>query len=183
MHHLISFILRVAYAVAFGFILLLHTEDIINYIPQLLGGLIMLEAIAQMLELFMLKLKTQVPVGYFITPIAVVAYGLFLIFFCTTKVDTNASVREVFNPTAGISWLTLEMQLAGLCCIAFFISEIVISIKFFKPLYQPEKFKEEQKRIAEYERMKEEEAKKAAQENEKEAATPSEEGLCDKKGR
>lgn len=143
MHHLISFLLRIAYASAFGFILLFHTDDIINYIPQLLGGLLMLECIAQLLELFYLQAKTVVNVLYYIVPVTVLLYGLFLIFGCHLDVDPNAAIREVFTPTAGWSWLTLWMKVGGFCCLAFIISEVVISIAFFKPIYQPAKFAEE----------------------------------------
>lgn len=143
MHHLISFLLRIAYAAAFGFILLFHTDDIINYIPQLLGGLLMLECIAQLLELFYLQAKTVVNVLYYIVPVSILLYGLFLIFGCRLDVDPNAAIREVFTPTAGWSWLTLWMKVGGFCCLAFIISEIVISIAFFKPIYQPAKFAEE----------------------------------------
>ena len=48
MHHAISFILRIAYACFFGFILLWHTNEIVQYIPQLLGTLLMLESISQL---------------------------------------------------------------------------------------------------------------------------------------
>ncbi len=143
MHHIISFILRIAYAACFGYILMLHTDDIINYIPQLLGGLLMLECVAQLLELIYLKAKTEVNVLFFIIPVSVLLYGLFLIFGCTLKIDPNAAVREVFMPTAGWSWLTLWMQIGGFCCMAFVISEIIISIVFFKPIYRPAKFAEE----------------------------------------
>lgn len=197
MHHIISFILRFAYAGAFGYILLWHTEDIIRYIPQLLGGLLMLESIAQLLELFYLKAKTRVNPLFFIAPSAVLLFGLILIFFCSMNIDPNAAIREVFTPTAGWSWLTLWMKMGGFCCILFIVSEVVISIAFFKPLYRPAKFAEEkaqqreaqraleaeQARIAELaaEREKElaeekaaaekEEAKKAAQQCEKQSAT------------
>lgn len=143
MHHLISFILRIAYAACFGYILMLHTDDIINYVPQLLGGLLMLECIAQLLELFYLKAKTEVNTLFFIVPVAVLIYGLFLIFGCSLHVDPNAAIREVFNPSAGWSMLTMWMKIGGFCCLAFVISEIVISIAFFKPIYRPAKFAEE----------------------------------------
>ena len=143
MHHFISFILRIAYAAAFGFVLLLHTDDIINYIPQLLGGLLMLECIAQLLELFYLKTKTLVNPLFFVVPCAVLIYGLVLIFFCHLDINPNAAIREVFTPAAGWSWLTLWMKVGGFCCLAFILSEIVISIVFFKPIYRPAKFAEE----------------------------------------
>lgn len=166
MHHIISFILRIAYATCFGYILMLHTDDIINYIPQLLGGLLMLECIAQLLELFYLKAKTEVDSLFFVVPVSVLLYGLFLIFGCSLRIDPNAAIREVFTPTAGWSLLTMWMQIGGFCCLAFVISEIVISIVFFKPIYRPAKFAEEkakqkeaQKAIeAEQERLRKEAA-------------------------
>ena len=161
MHHLISFLLRIAYAAAFGFILLFHTDDIINYIPQLLGGLLMLECIAQLLELFYLQAKTVVNVLYYIVPVSILLYGLFLIFGCRLDVDPNAAIREVFTPTAGWSWLTLWMKVGGICCFAFIISEIVISIVFFKPIFRPAKFAEE--KAQQKEAMKALEAERARQ--------------------
>lgn len=163
MHHIISFILRFAYAGAFGFILVWHTEDIIRYIPQLLGGLLMLESVAQLLELFYLKAKTSVNPLFFITPVAVLVYGLVLIFFCHMNIDPNAAIREVFTPTAGWSWLTLWMKLGGFCCLAFIISELVISIAFFKPLYQPAKFAEEKAQQKEAQRALEAEQARIAE--------------------
>lgn len=163
MHHIISFILRFAYAGAFGFILVWHTEDIIRYIPQLLGGLLMLESVAQLLELFYLKAKTTVNPLFFITPVAVLVYGLVLIFFCHMNIDPNAAIREVFTPTAGWSWLTLWMKLGGFCCLAFIISELVISIAFFKPLYRPAKFAEEKAQQKEAQRALEAEQARIAE--------------------
>lgn len=163
MHHIISFILRFAYAGAFGFILVWHTEDIIRYIPQLLGGLLMLESVAQLLELFYLKAKTTVNPLFFITPVAVLVYGLVLIFFCHMNIDPNAAIREVFTPTAGWSWLTLWMKLGGFCCLAFIISELIISIAFFKPLYRPAKFAEEKAQQKEAQRALEAEQARIAE--------------------
>lgn len=161
MHHIISFLLRIAYAACFGFILVFHTDDIIKYIPQLLGGLLMLECVAQLLELFYLKAKTVVNPLFFVTPCAVLVYGLFLIFCCHLTIDPNAAIREVFTPTAGWSWLTLWMKVGGICCFAFIISEIVISIVFFKPIFRPAKFAEE--KAQQKEAMKALEAERARQ--------------------
>lgn len=171
MHHFISFLLRIAYAAAFGYILTFHAEDIINYIPQLLGGLLMLETVGQLLELFLLKLKTSVRGYYFIVPLCVLVYALFLIFHSKLGIDVNASVREIFNPEAGFSKLTLEMQMAGLCLGAFFLSEIVISIAFFKPLYRPAKFAEEKAKQEEAQRALEAERARQAAEAAKAAST------------
>lgn len=153
MHHFVSFILRFAYAAAFGYILLFHSEDIIYYLPMLLGGLLMLECIGQLLELFLLKVKTHVGGGFFVIPVVVLLYALFLIFQGKlTNIGEAATIREIFNPSAGFSNLTLEMQITGVCLLVFILSEIVISIAFFKPLYQPKKFAEEKARQQEYER-------------------------------
>lgn len=165
MHHFISFILRFAYAAAFGYILLFHAEDIIYYIPLLLGGLLMLETVGQMLELFLLKMKTKVHGGFFVVPIAVLLYALFLIFQSKlNNIGENATIREIFNPSAGFSNLTLEMEIAGFCLIAFIINEIVISVAFFKPLYQPKKFAEEKAKQQEAERILEAERARQAEE-------------------
>lgn len=163
MHHVISFLLRIAYAACFGFILVFHTDDIIRYIPQLLGGLLMLECVAQLLELFYLKAKTTVNSLFFVAPGAILAYGLFLIFACHLTIDPNAAIREVFTPTAGWSWLTLWMKMGGICCMVFIISEIVISIAFFKPLYRPEKFAEEKAKQKEAQRALEAEQARVAE--------------------
>lgn len=182
MHHIISFILRFAYAGAFGYILLWHTEDIIRYIPQLLGGLLMLESVAQLLELFYLKAKTLVNPLYFIAPSAVLLFGLILIFFCSMNIDPNAAIREVFSPTAGWSWLTLWMKMGGFCCLIFIISEIVISIAFFKPLYQPAKFAEEKAQQREAQRALEaEQARMAELAAQKEKELAAEKAAAEKK--
>lgn len=182
MHHIISFILRFAYAGAFGYILLWHTEDIIRYIPQLLGGLLMLESVAQLLELFYLKAKTLVSPMFFIAPSAVLLFGLILIFGCTMDIDPNAAIREVFTPTAGWSWLTLWMKMGGFCCLVFIISEIVISIAFFKPLYQPAKFAEEKAQQREAQRALEaEQARMAELAAQKEKELAAEKAAAEKK--
>lgn len=161
MHHAISFLLRIAYAACFGFILVWHTDDIIKYIPQLLGGLLMLECVAQLLELFFLKAKTTVSNGFFVVPAIILLYGLFLIFCCSIEIDGNAPIREIFSPTAGMSWLTLEMQTGGICCLGFILSEIVISVAFFKALYRPEAFAEQKRQQL----LAEKEAKEKEQQN------------------
>lgn len=170
MHHLISFILRIAYAGAFAYILIWHTDDIIRYIPQLLGGMLMLECVAQLLELFYLKAKTSVASGFFLIPSLILIYGLFLIFCCSIEVDPNARIQEIFSPSAGFSMLTLDMQMGGWCCLAFIISEIVISIAFFKPLYRPAKFAEERRQQLEAQRALEAERARQAEKARQEAA-------------
>lgn len=159
MHHLISFILRIAYAGAFGFILLWHTEDIIKYIPQLLGGLLMLECIAQLLELFVLKTKTRVHGGFFIVPGVIMAYSLFLIFFCQMPIDLNNFLTQFST----LIKLKIELKLGGACFIAFLISEIVISARFFKPLYRPKQFAEERAKKLEAEKALEAERARQAE--------------------
>ena len=165
MHHFISFILRFAYAAAFGYILLFHSEDIIHYIPLLLGGLLMLEVVGQMLELLILKLKTKVNNYFFVTPACVLVYALFLIFQSKLDIDPNVTIREIFNPTGGWSNLKWEMQIAGFCLLAFIVSEIVISIAYFKPLYQPKKFAEEKALQEEAMKALEAERSRQAEEN------------------
>lgn len=185
MHHFISFLMRFAYAAAFGYILLFHSEDIIIYIPLLLGGLLMLECVGQLLELFLLKVKTHVHNGFFVIPLVVLAYALFLIF--QNKLDNisdQATIRELFNPTGGFSNLTLEMQIAGVCLLGFILSEIIISVAFFKPLYQPKKFAEEKAKQQEAQRAIEaERARQAAEQqnhgthSEKQAESPESQPL------
>lgn len=149
MHHVISFLLRIAYAAAFGFILLCHTEEIVTYIPQLLGGLLMLESVAQLLELLLLKTRTKVNYGFFLAPGMVLLYGLFLIFCCSFTVDLNNLMHEFGE----LVRLKIELKLGGACFIIFILSEIVISAVFFKPLYMPAKFAEERRKQQELERM------------------------------
>lgn len=171
MHHIISFVLRITYAGAFGFILLWHTQDIVRYIPQLLGGLLMLECIAQLLELFVLKTKTRVHIGYFIIPLLILLYSLFLIFFCKMQIDLNNFLAQFSTMVK----LQIELKIGGACFLAFMISELVISCVFFKPLYLPKKFAQErakqieaQKALeAERARQAEIERKKAEEEQQK----------------
>lgn len=162
MHHLISFILRIAYAAIFGIILLWHTGDIIKYIPQLLGGLLLFECIAQLLELFVLKTRTKVHGGFFIVPAAILLYGLFLIFFCNLPLNIN--LNEFASSLGTMIALKIELKIGGACFLAFVISELVISAVFFKPLYQPKKFAIEQAKIKEAQRVLEEERKRQAYE-------------------
>ena len=163
MHHVISFILRIAYAGAFGFILLWHTEDIIKYIPQLLGGLLMLECIAQLLELFVLKSRTKVHGGYFIVPVSIMLYSLFLIFFCEMPIDLNNFLTQFGT----LIKLKIELKIGGACFMAFLISEIVISIAFFKPLYRPKQFAEERAKQIEAEKAVEAERARLAEQERK----------------
>ena len=109
MHHFISFLLRAAYAVGFGFILTFHPEDIVQYIPQLLGGVLMLETIAQLLELLMLKIKTKVNKWFFLVPGVVLIYSLILILFCTSEFNGDTTLREAFTPSNGMSWTTWRL--------------------------------------------------------------------------
>lgn len=147
MHHAISFTLRIAYACFFGFVLLAHTADIVTYIPQLLGGLLMLESISQLIELFTLKFRTEVHWGYFVTPGVCLLYSLILCFIC----EMPADLSNLLTQLSTMFKLKLELKLVGLCFVAFILSELVISIRFFMPLYRPKKFFEEQKMKAEME--------------------------------
>lgn len=162
MHHIISFILRIAYAGIFGFILLWHTGDIIKYIPQLLGGLLLFECIAQLLELFVLKTRTKVHGGFFIIPVAILLYGLFLIFFC--KLPLNVNLNDFTSSLGTMIALKIELKIGGACFFAFVLSELVISAAFFKPLYQPKKFAKERAKLLEAQRVLEEERKRQAYE-------------------
>ena len=162
MHHLISFILRIAYAAIFGFILLWHTGDIVKYIPQLLGGLLLFECIAQLLELFVLKVRTKVHGGFFIVPVAILLYGIFLIFFCNLPLNVN--LNDFASSLGTLVALKIELKIGGACFLAFVLSELVISAVFFKPLYQPKKFAEEKAKLLEAQKILEEERKKQAYE-------------------
>jgi len=144
MHHLISSLLRIAYAAGFGYVLLFHADHIINLIPQLLGGVLMLEVVAQVLELFYLKIKTHVNWCYFLIPGLIFIYSLVLIFFCHSQFTDKTSLSEAFNPENGFSWTTLELQVGGVCFIAFLISELLISFMFRKPLFSSEKIVEQE---------------------------------------
>lgn len=168
MHHIISFILRIAYAAVFGFILLWHTGDIIKYIPQLLGGLLLFECIAQLLELLVLKTRTKVHGGFFIVPCAVLLYGFFLIFFCNLPLDIN--FNDFASSLGTMIALKIELKIGGACFLAFVVSELVISAVFFKPLYQPKKFAEERAKKLEAQKALEEERERQAKEAAKIAA-------------
>lgn len=165
MHHFISFLLRAAYAVGFGFILTFHPEDIVQYIPQLLGGVLMLETIAQLLELLMLKIKTKVNKWFFLVPGVVLIYSLILILFCSSEFNGDTTLREAFTPSNGMSWTTWRLRLGGLCFIAFLISELAISFHFRKPLFQAEKFAEEERIRKEAERQRKESEANAQKKN------------------
>ena len=148
MHHAISFILRIAYACFFGFILLWHTNEIVQYIPQLLGTLLMLESISQLLELFILKIRTTVSWSFFIIPVVILLFGLWLFFYCKLPLDN----LDRINTIDAMAKLRIQMKAVGFCFILFIISEVLISIVFFKPMYMPKKFAEEKAKQKEAER-------------------------------
>lgn len=135
MHHFISLLLRVVYAIGFGYVLLFIPEKIIRFLPQLLGCLLILESSAQLLELLTLKLKTKVQFGYFILPGLIFLYGLVQACCPMRPISESNTIREIFNPVGGFSWLTFGMRLNGICCFLFLISEAVISTMFFKYIY------------------------------------------------
>lgn len=135
MHHFISLLLRVVYAVGFGYVLLFIPEKIVRFLPQLLGCLLILESSAQLLELLALKLKTKVQFGYFILPGLIFLYGLVQACCPMRPISESNTIREIFNPVGGFSWLTFGMRLNGICCFLFLVSEVVISTMFFKYIY------------------------------------------------
>lgn len=153
MHHFLSFVLRIAYACFFGFVMLMHTAEIVKYVPQLLGALLMLESITQLIELFALKFKTQVHWGFFATPFVILLYGLYLFFCCTMPENLN----NIFMELGTMFRLKVELKLTGICFLAFILSEFVISIAFYKPMFQPKKFAEEKAKQKEAQRALEEE--------------------------
>lgn len=146
MHHVISFFLRIAYAIGFGYILVWHPEDIITYVPQLLGGALMMECVAQFLELFILKAKTRVNNGFFIIPSIILLISLYMIFSGKLDIKEDVMVRELLKPEHGMSFIVAELMFAGVCFIGFVISELAISIRFFTPLYRPAKFAEQKEK-------------------------------------
>jgi len=148
MHHAISFILRIAYACFFGFILLWHTNEIVRYIPQLLGTLLMLESISQLLELFILKIRTVVSWGFFVIPVVILLFGLWLFFECHLEIQDLDRISTM----EAMAKLKIQMKAVGICFVLFIISEIIISIAFFKPMYMPKKFAEEKAKQKEAER-------------------------------
>lgn len=182
MHHAISFILRIAYACFFGFILLWHTTDIVQYIPQLLGALLMLESISQLLELLILKVRTSVSWGYFVIPIVILLFGLYLFFYCHLEIVNFDRVSTV----DALAKLKIQMKAVGFCFVLFIISEIIISIAFFKPMYMPKKFAEEKAKQREAERaLAAEQARQAqlAAEREQEIAAERERALVAEKAK
>lgn len=143
MHHTLSFIFRIVYAAVFCVALLFHTVDIINYIPQLLGGLLILESVSQMFELAVLKFRTTVTLGYFVTPALVLLFGLYLTFLCDMP-DIKFFMPGL-QDMSDLFRFRIELKIAGCCFLAILIEEAVISFAFFKPLFRPEKFAEEKR--------------------------------------
>ena len=164
MHHVLNFIIRIAYACFFGFVLLCHTSEIFQYVPQLLGGLLMMESISQLLELFTLKFQTRVGSGFFIVPVVILLISLYLFFCCEMPDNIGNAVTELNT----MFKLKMELKLCGVCFVAFVLSELLISFRFGKPLFRPAAFaeqkakeKEEQKaRLAEQARLAAENNKK-----------------------
>ena len=75
------------------------------------------------------------------------------------------------------------MKAVGLCFILFILSEVLISIVFFKPMYMPKKFAEEKAKQKEAERaVAAEQARQAqlAAEREREIAAERERELAEK---
>lgn len=118
----------------------------------------MLECVAQLLELFVLKYRTKVHGGFFIVPSAILLYSIFLMFWCNLPLDLNNFASSLSTMVA----LKIELKIGGLCFLAFVISELVISIAFFKPLYHPKQFAEEKKQAEAAAAALEEERRKAA---------------------
>ncbi len=173
MHHAISFILRIAYACFFGFIMLWHTSEIVQYIPQLLGTLLMLESISQLLELFILKIRTTVSWTFFIIPVVILLFGLWLFFRCHLEIVDLDRISTL----EALAKMKIQMKAVGVCFVLFIISEIFISVTFFKPMYMPKKFAEEKAKQKEAQRaLAAEQARQAqlAAEREREIAAEQE---------
>lgn len=122
----------------------------------------MFECIAQLLELFVLKVRTKVHGGFFIVPMAILLYGIFLIFFCNLPLNVN--LNDFASSLGTLVALKIELKIGGACFLAFVLSELVISAVFFKPLYQPKKFAEEKAKLLEAQKILEEERKRQAYE-------------------
>ena len=122
----------------------------------------MFECIAQLLELFVLKVRTKVHGGFFIVPVAILLYGIFLIFFCNLPLNVN--LNDFASSLGTLVALKIELKIGGACFLAFVLSELVISAVFFKPLYQPKKFAEEKAKLLEAQKILEEERKRQAYE-------------------
>lgn len=101
-------------------------------------------------------------------PASIMLYGLFLVFFCNLPLNIN--LNEFASSLGTMIALKIELKIGGFCFLAFVLSELVISAVFFKPLYQPRKFAEEQAKIREAQRVLEEERTRQAYEEAARAA-------------
>ena len=101
-------------------------------------------------------------------PASIMLYGLFLVFFCNLPLNIN--LNEFASSLGTMIALKIELKIGGFCFLAFVLSELVISAVFFKPLYQPKKFAEEQAKIREAQRVLEEERTRQAYEEAARAA-------------
>lgn len=86
-------------------------DGLLEYVPMLLGFLLILDCSNQLVNLLSLRFKTRVKFAYYIAPIIVLVYGIFLL--TRTQVD----------------------MLVGLSFLIYSLSEIVVCSVFFKYLF------------------------------------------------
>lgn len=158
MTHIINYVLRILYVAIFGYILVFQADQIVNMLPKLLGGMLLLETLAQLIEILLIKKRTEIHKGFLILPIAVLVWALILMCIGDLSMDTEKSINENFQDKS--LWMGFQIYLSGFFFIALIVSELIISAKFFKPLHRPEQWKEEQlKRETENQETPEEEEK------------------------
>lgn len=94
-----------------AFLTLIHPDELVPFVPVILGVLLILDCGNQVFNLLSLKFRTSVRFAYFIAPAIVLLYGIFLLF------------QKEVNVLVGLSFLL------------FTISEIVVTATFFKYIY------------------------------------------------
>lgn len=148
MTHIINYVLRILYVAIFGYILVFQADQIVNMLPKLLGGMLLLETLAQLVEILLIKKRAKIRNAFFYLPLVVLAWSIILMSIGDLSMDTEKSINENFQEQS--LWMGFQIYLSGFFFIALIVSELIISAKYFKPLHRPEQWKEEQaKREAE----------------------------------
>lgn len=148
MTHIINYVLRILYVAIFGYILVFQADQIVNMLPKLLGGMLLLETLAQLIEILLIKKRADIHKAFFYLPLVVLVWSIILMSIGDLSMDTEKSINENFQEQS--LWMGFQIYLSGFFFIALIVSELIISAKYFKPLHRPEQWKEEQaKREAE----------------------------------
>lgn len=160
MTHIINYVLRILYVAIFGYILVFQADQIVNMLPKLLGGMLLLETLAQLIEILLIKKRAKIHNAFLYLPLVVLIWSIILMSIGDLSMDGNKSINENFHDQS--LWMGFQIYLSGFFFIALIVSELVISAKYFKPLHRPDQWKEVQaKRDAEKKEEFEEEEKPA----------------------